>query len=180
MPRYRGVGMPRKRKTVKEPPSEAVDIPPERPDASEPAAPPSPDPKLTIRARPPQSPGMKAVKAAAFQARKADRIAKKAYVTFLQEKLTFTQCYIALTNRGERLGKDWKKKGRPRLSYHLEKINNICLDIEAKRVRLLQTQLVASELAVDARVAEIAERDARLARMRRLLQRKNGRVPRQL
>ena len=35
MPRYRGVGMPRKRKTVKEPPSEAVDIPPERPDASE-------------------------------------------------------------------------------------------------------------------------------------------------
>ena len=111
MPRYRGVGMPRKRKTVKEPPSEAVDIPPERPDASEPAAPPSPDPKLTIRARPPQSPGMKAVKAAAFQARKADRIAKKAYVTFLQEKLTFTQCYIALTNRGERLGKD---RGRRR------------------------------------------------------------------
>ena len=101
MPRYRGVGMPRKRKTVKEPPSEAVDIPPERPDASEPAAPSvpsSPDPKLTLRARPPESPGMKAVKAAAYQARRADRIAKKAYLMFLRESIAFTQCYIALVN----------------------------------------------------------------------------------
>ena len=83
-------------------------------------------------------------------------------------------------NSGERIGKAWKKKGRPAHSYHLEKINNVLLDIEAKRVHLLQTQVVASELTVDARVAELAERDARLARMRRLLQRKNGRVPRQL
>jgi hypothetical protein len=172
--------MPRKRKSVAEPPSEAVDIPLERPDASEPAAPPSPDPKLTIGARPPQSPGMKAVKAAAYQARKADRIAKKAYMMFLQETDTFYQCCKALTDRGERLGKAWKKKGRPSHSNHLDKINNLLLNIEAKRVHLLQTQVVASELALDARIADIAERDARLARMRRLLQRKNGRVPRQL
>ena len=120
------------------------------------------------------------MKAASYQARKADHIAKKAYLMFLQETLTFTQCYEALTNRAERVGKDWKKKGRPAQSYHLDKINNILLDIEAKRVHLLQTQVVASELAVDARVAELAQRDARLARMRRLLQRKKVRVPRQL
>ena len=56
---------------------------------------------------------------------------------FLREKLAFVQCLGVLTNRGERLGKDWKKKGRPKLSYHLDKINNILLDIERKRVRLL-------------------------------------------
>ena len=46
-------------------------------------------------------------------------------------------------------------------SYHLEKINNILLDIERKRVRLLQSQIVASELAVDAKDVAIAERDTR-------------------
>ena len=99
---------------------------------------------------------------------------------YVNELKTFNQCITVLSNRGDRLGKDWKKKGRPAQSYHLEKINNILLDIGAKRVHLLQTQVVASELAVDARVAELAQRDARLARMRRLLQRKKGRVPRQL
>ena len=76
--------------------------------ALEPEPPPSPDPKHTSRARPPQqSPGMKAVNGATNAARKANWVAKAAYLKFLREKLAFTQCYIVLTNRGERLGKDW-------------------------------------------------------------------------
>ena len=180
MPRQRGIGMRKPKKKKVEPLDNAEEIPLPPPAAPENDPPPSPDPKLTIRARPQQSPGMKAVKAATYAARKADRVAKKAYLQFLREKLAFVQCYVDLTNRGERLGKDWKKKGRPKLSYHLEKINKVLLDIEAKRVHLLQTQIVASELAVDAKDAAIAERDARLHRLSRLLRRKNGKVPRTL
>lgn len=180
MPRQRGIGMRKPKKKAVEQLNKAEEIPLPPPAAPEPEPPPSPDPKLTSRARPPQSPGMKAVKAATHAARKADRVAKAAHLKFLREKLAFYQCLNVLTNRGERLGKDWKKKGRPKLSYHLEKINNILLDIEAKRVHLLESQVVASELKVDALEVAIAERDARLHRMSRLLRRKNAKVPRAL
>ena len=121
MPRQRGIGMRKPKKKKVEPLDNAEEIPLPPPAAPENDPPPSPDPKLTIRARPQQSP-----------------------------------------------------------SYHLEKINKVLLDIEAKRVHLLQTQIVASELAVDAKDAAIAERDARLHRLSRLLRRKNGKVPRTL
>ena len=180
MPRQRGIGMRKPKKKAVEPLGNAEETPLPPPAAPEPEPPPSPDPKLTIRARPQQSPGMKAVKAATYAARKADRVARAARLQFLRESLAFVQCHVDLTNRGDRLGKDWKKKGSPKRSYHLEKLNNILLGIEAKRVHLLQTQVVASELAVDAKDAAIAERDARLHRLSRLLRRKHGKVPRTL
>ena len=128
MPRQHGIGMRKPKKKAVEQLNKAEEIPLPPPAAPEPEPPPSPDPNHTSRARPPQSPGMKAVKAATHAAEKADRVAHTAYLQFLREKLAFVQCLGVLTNRGERLGKDWKKKGRPKLSYHLEKINNIFTD----------------------------------------------------
>ena len=180
MPRHRKVGMPRPKKKAVEQPSEAVEMSPAPPDASEPAAPPSPEPTPQKPAWPKPSPGAKAVKEAAYAARKADRVAQTAYKSFLREKLAFIHWHVEVTNKMERLGKDWKKRGRPGRSYHLQKLNNNFLAIEAKRVRLLQTQLVASELAVDAKDAAIAERDARLHRLRRLNQRKFSKARRKL
>ena len=89
MPRQRGIGMRKPKKKKVEPLDNAEEIPLPPPAAPENDPPPSPDPKLTIRARPQQSPGMKAVKAATYAARKADRVAKKAYLQFLREKLAF-------------------------------------------------------------------------------------------
>lgn len=180
MPRYRGVGMPRAKKKAIEQPSEAFEIPQAPPDAPDPPDPPSPDPKQTIRTRPAESPGMKTVKAAAFQARRAERVARRAEIQFLRERLAFTQRHIALTNRADRIGKEWKKKGSPGRSSHLRRVSDILSDIDSKRIHLLQTQVVASELKTDAKDALLAEKDARLARMRRLLQRRKGKVPREL
>ena len=79
-----------------------------------------------------------------------------------------------------RIGRDWKKQGRPAHSTHLDRMNKAELDMEKRHVRSLQSQVVACECALDAKDAEIAERDARLHRLQRLLRRKNGRVLRQL
>ena len=48
------------------------------------------------------------------------------------------------------------------------------------RCTFFNLYVVASELAVDARNAALTEKDARLDRLRRLLRRKHGKVPRQL
>lgn len=180
MPRQRGIGMRKPKKKAVAQPSETVEIPPAPPAASETEAPPSPDPKQVIRQRPPQSPGMKAVKAAAYAARKAARIASKAQLMFLKDKLEFYQFSATKIDTILRITRDWKKQGRPAHSSHLHRWHKAELQLEKKRVWCLQSQVVACELEKDAKDAAIAERDARLDRLNRLLRRKNGRVPRQL
>ena len=180
MPRQRGIGMRKPKKKAVAQPSEAVEIPSDPPAASETEAPPSPDPKQAIRQRPPQSPGMKAVKAAAYAAQKAARVASKAQIMFLKDKLQLYQFSVTKIESILRIGREWKKQGRPAHSSHLHRWNKAELELEKKRVRCLQSQVVACELRLDAKDAAIAERDARLHRLNRLLRRKNGRVSRQL
>ena len=81
--------------------------------------PPSPPPKPPQRLRAPASPGMQTVKSAAYTARKASRIATKARIEFLKDKLTLTQFNHTIIDRLARIGRDWKKQGRPAHSTHL-------------------------------------------------------------
>ena len=85
MPRYKGIGMPKAKKKAVAELSEAQEESPAPPAPSEPPAPPSPDSKQVGLKRPAQSPGMSAVKQAAYAAKKAMRAAKRAYLNILRE-----------------------------------------------------------------------------------------------
>ena len=85
MPRYKGIGMPKAKKKAVAELSEAQEESPAPPAPSEPPAPPSPDSKQVGLKRPhAQSPGMTAVKQAAYAAKKAIRAAKKAYLDYVR------------------------------------------------------------------------------------------------
>ena len=89
MPRYKGLSMPRPKKKKIEQSNPPVENPPAPPPAPEPADPPTPEQKVVKRGRPPQSPGMKVVKAAAYVARKAKRVAQQAHLLFLKASSIF-------------------------------------------------------------------------------------------
>ena len=87
MPRYRGIGMPKSKKKAVVQLSEAQEESRAHPAPSEPPAPPSPDSMQVGRKRPAQSPGMSAVKQAAYAAKKATRAARIAHLHFLRAKV---------------------------------------------------------------------------------------------
>ena len=156
--------------------NEAVEEPPARPPAPEPADPPSPDAKQVKRVRPPQSPGMAAVKAAAYEARKALRVAEKADMSFLNDLVRYKRHKLALIARMSGISRDWIKKGRPGSVTHLERMWKAELEDEKKHVWCLQSQVVAHSLACDAKDAEIAAQEARIKRLTRLLRVRSGKV----
>ena len=93
---------------------------------------------------------------------------------FLKDKLQLYQFSATKIDSILRIGREWKKQGqgRPAHSSHLHRWNKAEIEIEKKRVWCLQSQVVACELRLDAKDAEIAEKNAHLQRLNRLLQRK--------
>ena len=118
---------------------------------------------------------MKAVKSAAYEARKANRVAAKAHIIYLKSRLKYLEKKKAMTARMQGIGRDWKKKGRPAASTHLHRLWKAEMEYEQKHISSLESQLIALDLKIDAKDAEIAERDARLRRLTRLLRVAKGR-----
>ena len=118
---------------------------------------------------------MKAVKAAAYEARKANRVAAKAHMIYLKSRLKYLEKKKAMTARMQGIGRDWKKKGRPAHSTHLHRMWKADFEHELMRISSLEIQVVALALKSDAKDAETAERDARLRRLTRLLRVAKGR-----
>ena len=176
MPRHKGLSMRRPKKTKIEQSNEAFEEPPDPPAAPEPADPPTPERTQVKRVRPPQSPGMKAVKAAAYEAVKAYRVAAKAEKMFRKKRAEFLEHREQMFARIEGIGRDWKKKGRPAHSTHLDRVWKAEVSYRLKHISSLQSQVVFMALEIDAKDAEIAEKDARLCRLARLLRVAKGRA----
>ena len=169
MPRNRGVGMPKANKKKVEQSSEAFEEPPALPAASEPAAPSTPDKKQEKRGRPPASPGMKAVQQAAYAAKKAKRVADKAELMSLDAQIKQKEGFAQLVARLDGQARSLKKAKGWDKAFVLQRMDKAELLIEQQRVKSLQAQLLACALRVDAKDAEIAEKDACACRLKRLL-----------
>ena len=169
MPRYRGTSMPKPKKRKIEQPSESVEEPPAPPAAAEPDPPSTPERQQVKRARSPQSPGMKAVKSAAYEARKANVAFKQAVMMALKAKRAYEKKKGEIAARMDGIGRDWKKKGHPGISSHLERMWKAELELEKEHVACLGASVIMLDLMIDAKDAEIAAQEARVCRLKRLL-----------
>ena len=169
MPRYKGIGMPKSKKKAAVQLSEAQEESPAPPTPSEPPAPPSPDSKQVGRKRPAQSPGMGAVKQAAYAAKKAARAASKAYLGYLRAKLKELKLFPMLVARQHGIMRSWHKTGNKQAFSHLQRYEKAELKKATSVIPTLEAHVHALTLAVEARDAIIGARDARIARLSRLL-----------
>ena len=119
---------------------------------------------------------MKAVKAAAYEAVKAYRLATKAAKMFRNKIAEHLEHREQMDARIKGIGRDWKKKGRPAHSSHLDRVWKAEMSIRLKHISRLESQVVFMALEIDAKDAEIAEKDARLCRLARLLRVAKGRA----
>ena len=99
MPRYKGISMPKLKKKAVVQPSEAQDEFSDPPGPPESPAPPSHDSMQVSRKRPAQSPGMSAVKQAAYSAKKALRASRKAHAGYLRVKIKQFKRYPLIVAR---------------------------------------------------------------------------------
>ena len=174
MPRYRGVGMPKAKKRKIEQSHECVEEPTAPPPAPDPDPPSTPEHTQVNRGRRQQSPGMKAVKAAEYVARKAKRVAGRAHNLFLKAQIAEHHHYVQIMARMDGIMRSWKKTGNKKAFSHLERWHRAELELKTKHVSTLEDQVVALSLAGDAKDAEIDAQKARIARLSRLLRvRKN-------
>ena len=123
---------------------------------------------------------MKEVQQAAFAAKKAKRVADMAHLTSLKAKLKQKEGLAGLVARMEGQSRRLKKAKGYDKAFVLMAMDKAELEVERQRVESLEAQVVAFALRVDAKDAEIAEKDARLGRLWRLLnvQKNSGqRVP---
>ena len=149
--------------------NEALEIPPAPPAATEPADPPTPERKQMKRVRLPQSPGMKKVKAAAYAARKAALVAKKAWKMF-EKKSELSDAKIkGIWARIWAIEREWKKAAKWDNIRYIQRVNKAELQIKDVEISVLREQVVAFALEADARDTEIAAKEARIARLSRLL-----------
>ena len=169
MGRYRGIGMPKAKKTKFKQTSESIDEPPALQPATEPPNPPSPDAKQVKHVRPPQSPGMKVIKAAAYDARKAKRLANKANAAFVKAFYARVEHYRLISARMQGILSSWKKTGNKNDFSHLERWHKAEMELEKKHISTLEAEVLAGTCACDAKDAELAEKHARIARLARLL-----------
>ena len=168
MPRYSGIGMRRPKKKKIEQSNEALEEPPAPPAAPEPAVPPTPEPKQ-VKSRPAQSPGMKAVKAAAYGARKAALVATKAMKMFEKKTELSVAKSKGIWARMWAIEREWKKAKKHVNIRFIERIHKAELQLKDVEIFVLRERVLALALAVDARDAANAEKEARIARLARLL-----------
>ena len=103
--------MPKAKKKKVEQANETVVEHPAPPAAPEPAVPSSPERQQVKRERPAQSPGMKQVKAVAYDARKAKKVADKARAAWLKAKAAQVQHCKRVAARMDGILRSWKKAG---------------------------------------------------------------------
>ena len=169
MPRYRGVGMPKAKKKTVEQPSEAVEEPPAPPPATDPPNPPSPEAKQVKRVRPPQSPGMKEVKAAAYDARKAAFASKKASKMYFKKSALAKAKKNGIYARIWAIGREHKKAKKNDNIRFIYRVNEAELQLKDVDISVLEEQAVALVCLCDALEAENDAKEARIARLSRKL-----------
>ena len=121
------------------------------------------------RVRPPQSPGMKSVKAAAYDARKAAAIANKAWKMFEKKRELSEAKSKGIWARIWAIGREWKKAAKNDNIRFIERVNKAELQLKDVEISMLHERVVALGLSVDVLVAENDAKEARIARLSRLL-----------
>ena len=169
MPRYKGIGMPKSKKKAVAQPSEAHEESSAPPAPSEPPAPPSPDSKQVDRKRPAQSPGMSAVKQAAYAAKKAMRAAKRAYLNYVRVETKQLKKFPLIVARQHGIMRSWQKTGNKKAFSHLERWHKAEMEKATNKIPTHDALVNCLLLAVEARDAALLHRDARIARLSRLL-----------
>ena len=169
MPRYKGIGMPKSKKKAVAQPSEAQEESSAPPAPSEPPAPPSPDSKQVGRKRPAQSPGMRAVKQAAYAAKKAARAARIGYLKYLRASNKELDRFPLVVARQRGIMRSWQKTGNKKAFSHLERWHKAEMEMANNKIPTLDAQVHFLLLVVLARDAALLHRDARIARLSRLL-----------
>lgn len=148
MPRHKGIGMRKAKKKPREEPSEAVGEPSDPEPAPEPAHPPSPERSQVLvatRVRPPRSPGMKELRKAELLSHKTARVAHKMIMTQKKRQLKFYEEEKAIFARIDGIERAWKRAGRPGTGTWLQRVWKAELEIEKKRVLMLQEMVVAKD-----------------------------------
>ena len=101
---------------------------------------------------------MKELKQAKYLAHKYSRVANKMKHTQKMNQLKFYYEYEdkkAIFARIDGIGRAWKKAGRPEISTHLERVWKAELEIEKKRVLMLQ-EMVPLVVAKDSEMNKLA------------------------
>ena len=176
MGRYKGIGMPKAKKKKIEQPSETFDEPPAPPPATDPPNPPSPDAKQVRRARPPQTPGRKEVKAAAYDARKANAVAKKACRIFENKRAQAEARKKGIWARISAIEREWKKAPKWDNIRFIERVNKAELQLKDVDISVLQESVVLLSCSTDALRAENVAKEARIARLSRKLRMRFGKI----
>ena len=171
MPRYKGIGMPKAKKKAVVELGEAQEESPGPPAPSEPPAPPSPDSKQVGRKRPAQSPGMGAIKQAAYAAKKASRAACFASIKYWRAKIKVLKKYpLILARQHGIMRSTWQKTGNKKAFSHLQRWEKAELEKATSVIPTLEALVHALALAVEAKdAAKLLHRDARITRLSRLL-----------
>ena len=169
MPRYKGIGMPKSKKKAVAQPSEAQEVSSAPPAPSEPPAPPSPDSKQVGRKRAAQSPGMRAVKQAACAAKKAARAARIGYLKYLRAKNKEQERFPLVVARMRGIMRSWQKAGNKKAFSHVERWHKAEMEIANNKLPTHDALVHFLLLAVEDKEAALLHRDARIARLSRLL-----------
>ena len=169
MPRYKGIGMPKSKKKAVAQPSEAQEESSAPPAPSEPPAPPSPDSKQVGRKRAAQSPGMRAVKQAAYAAKKAARAARIGYLKYLRASNKELERFPLVVARQRGIMRSWQKTGNKKAFSHLERWHKAEMEKATNKIPTHDALVNCLLLVVEARDAALLHRDARIARLSRLL-----------
>ena len=102
-------------------------------------------------------------------------MAQVAHLLFLKASMHEKRNYVSLVARMDGIMRSWKKTGNKKAFSHLERWHRAELEVEKKSLSTLQVQVTALALACDAKDAEIAAQEARIARLSRRLRLRSGR-----